>query len=544
MKNGRRAVAIILGLFMCLTLFAACNTDSGPSPAPGPGPASPPPPGPPVIPNAPPAVAPPVEDNVKLADEIVYGVGTNPVALVNPFSPAGGNNMNGSVYIMIYDRLIEGNAVDGFTAALATSWDTIDYQTYNFTLRDDVYFNNGDKFTAQHVIDTILLSREGAGSLGLDMWRPVANMVAVNDTTLRLVLNAVNVDFFTNIAQVWSGIINKKAIEADPDKGYWVGTGAFQIVDFATNDFVTLERNDNYWGETPLTKRIIFRFTPELSARTIQLQNGELHASLSVNETDMPFFVDNDDYVIYSWTLLHPNYIGFNMSHPITSDRNFRLAVAHAINRNDAAVVAMDRWFIPETTGTFYGMGTEFRNNDIPAIPYDLNKAREYLALTDYNGEELELVVALTQLTRACELIQEQLKAIGVNITVNRMEMAAFSGYATFANNESPLVSHLAPQVLGAGNYRNALVPGPAINRVRYNNPVVTEMLNRAPTITNAAEREAIYREVQEIVADDLPYFTILYQVQTAVATKNLGGIKIIPESMHDYRQMFLVIDD
>jgi ABC-type transport system substrate-binding protein len=68
-------------------------------------------------------------------------------------------------------------------------------------------------------------------------------------------------------------------------------------------------------------------------------------------------------------------------------------------------------------------------------------------------------------------------------------------------------------------------------------------MLNRAPTVTDARAREAIYREVQEIVAADLPYLTILYQVQTAVATSGLGGIRIVPESMHDYRYMFLVVD-
>jgi peptide/nickel transport system substrate-binding protein len=466
------------------------------------------------------------------------------VALINPFSPAAGNNLNGSVYIMIYDRLLEGNAVAGFTGSLATSFDTTDYQTYNFTLRDDVYFHNGDKFTAQDVVNTIELSREGAGSLGLDMWRPVEEAIVINDTTLQLVLSTVNVDFYSNIAQSWAGIVSKRAIEEDTEAGYWIGTGAFRVTDFVSNVSTTLERNDDYWGEAPITQRIIFRFTPEVTARTIQLQNGELHASLSVNETDMHLFVDNDDFVIYSWVLLHPNYIGFNMMHPVTSDLNFRRAVAHAIDREAASIVAMEDWFVPEPSGTFFGMGTEFRNNDIPAIPYDPDKAKEYLALTDYNGEVLELVVTLTQPTRAAELMQEQLSVVGININVNRMDMAAFSAYATFANNESPLVVHLAPQVVSAGNYRNSLVPGPAINRARYNNPVVTEMLNRAPTITDRAAREALYREVQEIVADDLPYFTLFFQVQTAVATRGLGGIRLWPESTHDYRQMFLVLED
>jgi len=534
-------IAMILGLAMCLVLFAACGDDGSPA---TPGPTSPSPPGPPQIANTPPPATPPAGENVKLADEVVIGKGTNPVALINPFSPAAGNNINGSIYILLYNRLIEGNPVDGFTEALATRWETNDYRVYHFTLRDDVYFSNGDKFTAQDVANTIEMSRGGAGSLGLDMWRPVETVIVENDTTLRIELSTVNVDFYSNIAQPWAGIVNKRAIDADPETGYWVGTGAYRIADFTSNVFTALERRDDYWGEAPLTPRIVFRFTPEVSARTIQLQNGELHASLSVNEADMPFFVGNDDFIIYSWTLLHPNYIGFNMRHPITSDRNFRMAVAHAIDRESAAIVAMEEWHTLETTGTFWGMGTEFRNNDIPAIPFDIIKAREYLALTDYNGEELELVVTLTQPFRACELIQEQLSLIGVNIRVNRMDMAAFTSYATFENNESPLVVHLAPQVRGAGNFRNAVVPGPAINRVRYNNPVVTEMLNRAPTVTDRAAREAIYREVQEIVAYDLPYFTLFFQEQTLVATKGLGGVGIVPESHHDYRQVFLVLDD
>ena len=38
----------------------------------------------------------------------------------------------------------------------------------------------------------------------------------------------------------------------DPDKGVWIGTGPWKIVDFSSNDYVKLERNEDYFGEMPV----------------------------------------------------------------------------------------------------------------------------------------------------------------------------------------------------------------------------------------------------------------------------------------------------
>lgn len=547
MKKTRRITAILLALLLCLALVACGNADdktadtttSSPPPASGTTP-SPALSGDNIVTGD--NIAPPPED-AKFADRIEI-LTEMPLTMVDCYHPAGGGNGERAVYRCIFDRLVIHTRDNEILPELATRWETNDNQTYTFYLRDDVSFHNGQKFTAQDVLDTIWWAQEyGVGSNGYEGWRDVVSSRAINDYTVEITLNDVNVDFLWLISQSVCSIINRAAREADSLWGLWVGTGAFRVVDQLANDHMTLERNDDYWGEAPITKTLNFQFIPEMAARAIMLQNGEAHMAMAVGPEDLQMFMDDPvNYTIFNGVhnLLWNLYL--NTKNPITGDLNFRMAVAHALNIPEIAVVAVGIQAIIPSDGSSWGYAGEFRNTDIPLFERDLDLAREYLAASSYKGEPVVMMAGIPPNIAVQDLIAEQLGEIGINIEIYNTDNASI--IAMDQNNpDTQIINGLSPFSGLAASARNMFLPTGGANRGKYDNQEVIDLLMRAPSVADRAEREAMYKRVQEIVAQDVYMLPLFYRMSPIIARSSVGGFAHESDHDCDYRWVFMVVD-
>ena len=557
MKKMKKITAILLALAMCLAV-AACGGGTTPSaePSTSAAPGNSPAPGASTAPStstAPGAgstlapgevIAAPEGEDVKYADLIDILIEVNCTA-VDPFNPGASGAGIQNMYVCVYDRLAIRVGEGIYEPELATSWDSADLQTWTFKLRDDVSFHNGAKFTAQDVIDTVMLSRDAPGSYAFDAWRNVETITAIDEYTVQIVLDAVNVDFLFQISLPGASIVNKAARDADPVKGAWIGTGAFFVSDFVSSDYVTLDRNDSYWGTAPITKQLNFRHVPEMTARTLMLQNGESQMCTSVSNEDMDLFVnDPDNFTIYAFPGNTIFTLIFNMNDKITGDLNFRLAVAHALQRPDITIVSAGEWANPITDGTFWGDSTEFRNNDIPMLQYDPELSMKYLEESSYDGQEVELMSALPLNNRMAEVIQEQLARVGINVKLFQTDGPTLQSTTVYGNDRMQMLSYVSAFSLSASTVRNVLYPGGVNNRASYNNPAVNELLDKAPTIADPVERGKLYKQVQEIVSEEIPFISCFCRVFSLVCDSGLGGIIVSPDQTHDFRGIFWILDD
>ena len=564
MKKSKKAIALILCLVVCLSVLVSCGpkTDNAASPG-SPGssdssgssgdsgssgssgdsgsassPSTP-------VPSGNVDTAPPSGENIKYADTVDI-IGDNaPIASVNLFMTAAHNSPGNWIFNMIYDKLLLSRGAGNYIPMLATSWETEDWQTITMKLREDVYFHNGEHFTADDVVYTVMASREATGTPTHDRWADVETVTALDTYTVQFVLSGINVDIFDDFSQPAAGIINEKAIKDDPENGMTVGTGAFTIAEFYPSDYTVLERNDNYWGDPPITRRVILRFVPETSARLMMLQNGQVDVCFSLDPVDRELLeADPEHFVSYPFVMNNMNGIGFNLEDPICGDINFRLAVASAIDRAEVTLAACGIYGIPETTGTLYGYENEFRRNDIPIIPYDLDAAKEYLDASVYNGEVIELAASLETNIIAAEVVQEQLKKIGINTSINVMDPPQISSHMKYGENKSQMWAFLCPQnSLSAAAYRRLFYPGVAYNWSSYNNPRATELYDLAPTLADPKEREAVYSELQEIISADVPFISIFWLGHTGACVKGVGGMYLTSDMFFDLRYVYKVID-
>jgi len=548
MFKKRKILALTLGLIMLLALLSACGPadTSGPGPATGPGGTAPAPGG-----QAPGMVAQAEPDPTAIyADHIDIIQDNTTIGVLNPFSPAANTSATNWALIMFLDRLLERNHEEGgFIPALALGYETDDYQTFIFPLRNDVYFHNGDHFTAEDVIFTIELSKEiGAGSQGAAQWAPVQSARALDPYTLEIVLDQVQVDFPFNTTFPSAGIVNRRAVEADSDRGFWVGTGAFTVEEFIPLDYIRFARNDNFWNTdmSIITPNITLRFVPEMAARTIRMQRGESQLSFGTSAEDLPLFQDDpENFEVYAQTFNNPQGLSFNLNDPITGDLYFRRAVAHAIDKEEVAIMAAGEWAAADYSGTLWGFSTEFKHTGIEPLLFDPDLAREYLEKSVYNGEELELAAAILTNIRAAQSIQQQLQRVGINTRIAEFDAAGLAAYMNPGNpdNSTQLIKFNLIINPSAASVRPNFYPGGALNRMFFDNDDVTRLLDEAGGVFDRAERESLFLRIQEIVADYIPFINMYWRINGILAVRGIGGLTL-PSDHHqtDLRQLFHVI--
>jgi len=555
MKKSRKALSLILILVMCLPLLTACgNKDNpvSPSNAPSSPPSNTPSNTPSTAPSTPPPATippkvdlPPPEPEAKLADHITV-ITHEGVGVINVHSMAGTGAFTNNTYMMIHSWLVFQDRDGSFQPMLAASWDTADYQTWIFHIRDDVYFHNGDKLTTEDVLYTINLGKEKVGTTAYESWVYSPNVRAIDEYTLEIKLNAPYVDFLYHVSTPMTQILCKRALEEDPEKGYWIGTGPYKIAGFSTNDYVEFERDDNYWGPLPPTKSITFKYIPEPSSRAIMLENGQAQVAKGIPLTELPLFRNNPKFELIEAVQNNQISIQFNMEDSVCGDWNFRMAVASAIDRESLVALSGNYGIAiseKEYGGTIWGRITKYRNMSIPRVPYDLNKAKEYLAASPYDGTPVEFSYQ-TSFNRIGEALQEQLSKIGLNITLNPMDAPSFVAYTSWKENHAQMLCFATLlNTNPSSSYQSSFRPGSNNNRMRYDNQELTDLLAKIPSLTDEKERqENIYR-MQEITAEDMPCIPVYWSITYAVAAKNVGGFTLTYSVFEDYRYIYFTLD-
>ena len=458
----------------------------------------------------------------------------SPVSTLDRFKAGTETTPAQRVWLVLFDRLIEKE--DGkLVPMLATEWKTDDYQEFTFKLRDDVTFHNGEKFKADDVVYTFERGKEAVGTNLYSLFaRYIDKVEATSDYEVKITLTTPYVEFLEALTLPYASILNRKACEADPEKGLGVGSGPWALKDFVSSESVTLERNENYWGEKAVSKNLKFVYIKEQATRMLMLETGEAQAIFGASYTaDYPTLENDDRYVAYPYVLKNMIYVSFNMTNPITGDINFRKAVASVIDRQKFVNISLNGSGVPYTDGAYWPTSVEFRNNDLPIIPLDVAKAKEYLAQSCYKGEEVTLSASTAQCISDAQVLQEALREIGINATVNKTDGPGLVTLANATNNKSMIVLNLFTWPLGPSSIAGAYLTGSGDNRASYSNKTVDELLAKAQLETNAAEREKIYKEVQRIEAEEIPYIATYARRDVMGAVKGVDGVKFSADGFH-----------
>jgi peptide/nickel transport system substrate-binding protein len=391
-------------------------------------------------------------------------------------------------------RIDENGAVQ---PDLAKSWDiSPDGLTYTFHLHDGVKFHDGTPLTAEVV--KFSLDRIGApGSTNAQKQRYAAidKVEAVDPLTVKVTLKHPEGDFLYNLG--WGNAEIVAPNSAADNATHPIGTGPFRFVDWIKGDHVDLAKNPDYWGTPAKLDKVTFKFISDPTAAFAAMMAGDVDAfpNFPAPETLAQFKADARFAVVVG-TTEGETIMAMNNGRKPFNDLKVRQALSYAVDRK--AII----------DGAMFGYGIPIGSHFSPADPgyvdltglyaYDPAKARELLKEAGYpNGFKATLKLPPpTYARRGGEIIAQQLKAIGVDVTIIPVEWAQWLS-DVFKNKDYDLtiVSHTEPadyDIYARDNYY-----------FDYHSDAMKKLMDALNLATDPATRIQLLGEIQKRIADD-----------------------------------------
>jgi len=473
----------------------------------------------------------------KYKEHIVYGDNAQ-IVLLDPHGNVNDNEHHGRLFIMSHDRLsYYNNETKKLEPQLAKSWEFNDtFDKIRVLLRDDVKFQNGEPLTAADVEFSLGRKRAGPITQFYD------HAEIVNDHELVICLKKPNTDFMALMATTPASIVSKKTCEADPKNGFAVGTGPWIIdVDkYVPADRVELHRNDNYWGEVPKTKFFTFRYIGNASSRLIAVQNDEVDVTyeISFNEMEDAKADPNIEVVPYSGT--STQYLAFNNSSGPATDINLRLAIAHAINRDEIIKVVGDPNGKPTYT-QFNWAASGYKPDFATPIGYDPEKAKEYVAKCNGNTKLQIMVNTTSEVYKdIAEVIQEPCRQVGITLDIWEVDGAGLSANSRYRTAKHQALIYAISYGMYNSDIARTLGVGSNANKAIVNDARISQLLDEGVTTLDPAKVKATYGEIQDIVHDKAYYLPLFYRSKTLVFKKGLKGVTPDPLSRHNFSYAYI----
>lgn len=177
-------------------------------------------------------------------------------------------------YSFINEALIKVDTDSSYTGCLAYDWKiSADALTYTFYLNEGVQFSDGSDFTADDVVFTYEMAKEHqAENENVDLTK-LKSVEAVDAYTVRFELQEAYSPFFDTTAMLQ--IVPSDAYDSAAFDQYPIGTGAYQMVQYDTNQQMILKVNPYYRGETPQVKKVTFVYM-DADAAFAAAKSGQL----------------------------------------------------------------------------------------------------------------------------------------------------------------------------------------------------------------------------------------------------------------------------
>jgi peptide/nickel transport system substrate-binding protein len=327
-----------------------------------------------------------------------------------------------------------------------------------------------------------------------------------------------------------------------------VGTGPYKFVRNVTDERVELAAFDGYFGGRPSNRGVVLKVIPDNIMAGLELRKGVTDVVVNDLPPDIVYQLERDPKLRLERSPgTDYQYIGFNLRDPVLKDVRVRRALSHAIDRN-AIIEYMRRGLAVPAVGMLPRVSWAF-NPDVPVFDYDPRKARALLDEAGYpdpDGDGPQPRMTLTLKTTNTEFnrlqsasVQQNLRDIGVELEVRTYEFATLYADVQAGNFQLFFLqwsggSLADPDILRRVFHSNQIPPA-GFNRGHYSNPEVDRLLDEA-SVSDADERRLeLFQEIQRLVARDVPYISLWYKTNFAVAQRTLTGVHLTPLADLDF---------
>jgi peptide/nickel transport system substrate-binding protein len=418
---------------------------------------------------------------------------------------------------------------------VAESW-TIsdDGLTYVFKIRKGVKFHNGREVTAEDVVfswDRIFqIGDKGRGKLEL---ADVDTYKATGPYEFTVKLKRFN-PVFDRVMGQWSLVIIPKE-DADKVETKPVSCGPYKFVEWLPNDHAKYVKYDGFWDKAKLAQlpdEIIFLPVKEEQTRITMLKTGQVDVIDGVSAQNWKDIRNTTGLQLLEQDITSAYFVlVFNYQKGPTADKKLRQALSYAFDR-DAIIQSVlkgagkaDCAYIPEGHWAYSKMNCP---------PYDPAKAKQMLKDAGLDkGVKLRIrTYSQAVYTPAAEVFQQYLRDVGIDAQIDMLERAVWleqvwrAGPKDFEVTFGLFTREPDPDGLMQSVFRK----GGGNNGGDYYNPKVEELFDLGKSVRDEAKRREYYRQIQEILLDDLPDIKVSSVTFAAAATKKVKGLVLWPK--------------
>lgn len=417
-----------------------------------------------------------------------------------------------------HDTLMHFDEEMELVPRLAESVDIVDETTYVINLREGVLFHDGTELNASDVkfsFERCVMYPETALEFSTCWFAPIMGegvVEVVDDNTVQFNLPQPDGTFLAQTVR--EQIVPEDAVrEMGPEEfnEHGIGTGAYKVKEWVRDQYVHVERFEDYWGTSPVPEELIIRAIPEASTRVSAVRAGEVDIVVNVPPDSIELVEEDENARIEAADSGRLIFVHLNTWEPPTDDVRVRRAMNHAVNWDEIIEHVLGgmgtRTPAPITRFTFPYEHLEDIIEE-KAMHYDPDLARELLEEAGYgDGFELELEGPDGRYLLDSEVVQavgQYLEEVGIAVDINIQEWGAY----TSRRRELEVQAGLFGMANAINDFDTPLgiYWDPDRTDPYFQDERLKELLDNALATPFEEERIEIYREAMEIVMDNAPW--------------------------------------
>ena len=463
----------------------------------------------------------------KANNEIVVAI---PQDLEDSLDPHGSMSAGTrEVLFNIYEGLVKTGPDGGLIPAVAESYDiSKDGLAYTFKLREGVKFHNGAPVTAEDVIYSIQRCIDNAGNTGdsalVSALSAIHDLTAEGEDTVTFRIDKPNLEliYFMTIAIIPSGY---DALDTVP-----CGTGPFKFVSRSAQENVIVEKFADYWGTPAAVDKVTFAIHSDPTALVMSIKSGavDLCPHLTAAQTAQL----GKEYTILEDTMNLVQAVYLNNAVEPLNNVKVRQAMCYAINRQEIMDMVANGHGAAVGSSIYPKLARFFLPELVDYYTYDPAKGKELLAEAGYpNGFDLSIAVVSSYQPHmdTAEVVVEQLRAIGINASVQPMDGATWLNDVYVGRKFQATITGVDAKNVTARAMLERFVSDNGKNFINYSDETYDALYAQAQACTDENAQVGIYKQMETRLTETAANLYLQDLADLVAIRSDLTGLQFYP---------------
>ncbi len=445
------------------------------------------------------------------------------------------NLVNWSIGRLLYDQLIRRNPDGTYDPLLATEWScSEDGLSWSFVMREGVKFTNGEVLDADDVKYTVERFKN-ENLRQAQNWTFLDGVDVADPTHVTIKFTEPNGAFLSIISEL--SILPADTIAEMGKEEFFkspIGSGPYKFVSWTQGALILFEKNEDYWGEPGKADVIEYHTISDDTTRVSAFLAGDIDWVDNVPGDQVDMIKAQGNVVVEPVNTWDCIYLGLKCDVAPFDNKDFRNALNMAFDRQ--AIVdyllgggAPAYWPVPE--------GTVGYKADTKPILQDVETAKALVEKSGYDGRVLNFVGPSTWYARTSEVmtyIADCFKEIGVNVNIEIIDGATFMDRRAGGDYDIYYTgcSHVGGDPILYLNQRinqDTMCSG-------YVNEDLNAMIEKAITVTDSEQRQAIIEEICSIMLEETAPHIPVYCIQNTVVKRDyIEGDVVYQDKIMDF---------